>query len=95
MAGQLKQIDRTDGEIDALSMRLASVRTLAYVANRPDWLADPAHWQGVTRALEDRLSDTLHEKLMARFIDRRTSALIRGPGRARRDAGRRRRPTGR
>ncbi|HEX3918133.1 MAG TPA: helicase-related protein [Caulobacteraceae bacterium] len=80
MAGQLKQVDRTEGEIDALSMRLANVRTLAYVANRPDWLADAAHWQGVTRALEDRLSDTLHEKLMARFIDRRTSALIRGLG---------------
>jgi ATP-dependent RNA helicase SUPV3L1/SUV3 len=80
MAGQFKQVDRTDGEIDALSMRLANVRTLAYVANRPDWLADPAHWQGVTRALEDRLSDTLHEKLMARFIDRRTSALMRGLG---------------
>ncbi len=80
MAGQLRQVDRTDGEIDALSMRLANVRTLAYVANRPDWLADPAHWQGVTRALEDRLSDTLHEKLMARFIDRRTSALMRGLG---------------
>jgi len=80
MAGQLKQVDRTDGEIEALSMRLANVRTLAYVANRPDWLADSAHWQGVTRALEDRLSDTLHEKLMARFIDRRTSALMRGLG---------------
>ena len=80
MAGQFKQVDRTDGEIDALSMRLANVRTLAYVANRPDWLGDPAHWQGVTRALEDRLSDTLHEKLMARFIDRRTSALMRGLG---------------
>jgi ATP-dependent RNA helicase SUPV3L1/SUV3 len=80
MAGQLKQIDRAEGEIDALSMRLSNVRTLAYVANRPDWLADPAHWQGLTRALEDRLSDTLHEKLMARFIDRRTSALMRGLG---------------
>ncbi len=82
MAGQYRQVDRTDGEIDALSMRLANVRTLAYVANRPDWLGDPAHWQGVTRALEDRLSDTLHEKLMARFIDRRTSALMRGLGQA-------------
>jgi len=80
MAGQLKLLDRTDGEIDALSTRLAGVRTLAYVANRPDWLADPTHWQGVTRTLEDRLSDTLHEKLMARFIDRRTSALMRGLG---------------
>ncbi|MBW8814144.1 MAG: phosphonate-binding protein [Caulobacterales bacterium] len=75
---QYGHLDRTDGEIDALAARLASVRTLAYVANRPDWLADPAEWQGRTRALEDRLSDTLHEKLMARFVDRRTSALMRG-----------------
>jgi ATP-dependent RNA helicase SUPV3L1/SUV3 len=78
IAKQYAHLDRTDGEIDALAARLASVRTLAYVSNRPDWLADPAEWQGRTRALEDRLSDTLHEKLMARFVDRRTSALMRG-----------------
>ncbi|HEX5378625.1 MAG TPA: helicase-related protein [Phenylobacterium sp.] len=78
MASQYKHLDRTDGEIDTLSGRLASVRTLAYVANRPDWLVDAAGWQGRTRVLEDRLSDTLHEKLMARFVDRRTSALMRG-----------------
>ncbi len=53
------------------------VRTLAYVANRADWLADPESWRGRARALEDRLSDTLHEQLMQRFIDRRTSALMR------------------
>jgi ATP-dependent RNA helicase SUPV3L1/SUV3 len=75
---QYAHLDRADGDIDTLAARLASVRTLAYVANRPDWLADPAGWQGRTRALEDRLSDTLHEKLMARFVDRRTSALMRG-----------------
>jgi ATP-dependent RNA helicase SUPV3L1/SUV3 len=78
MAQQYKHLDRTDGEIDTLSARLASVRTLAYVANRPDWLSDASGWQGRTRMLEDRLSDTLHEKLMARFVDRRTSALMRG-----------------
>ncbi len=77
LAGQFKHLDRTDGEIDTLSTRLAGVRTLAYVANRPDWIADAAGWQGRTRALEDRLSDTLHEKLMARFVDRRTSTLMR------------------
>jgi ATP-dependent RNA helicase SUPV3L1/SUV3 len=75
---QFRGLDRLDGEIDALSARLASVRTLAYVANRSDWLRDPAHWQGRTHGLEDRLSDTLHERLMQRFIDRRTSALMRG-----------------
>ena len=77
IAGQYKHLDRTDGEIDTLAARLAGVRTLAYVANRPDWLADPGGWQGKTRLLEDRLSDTLHEKLMARFVDRRTSVLMR------------------
>ncbi len=82
MAEQHRQLDRLHGEIDALSTRLAGVRTLAYVANRPDWLVDAAHWREVTRGLEERLSDTLHEKLMARFIDRRTSALVRGLGRA-------------
>jgi ATP-dependent RNA helicase SUPV3L1/SUV3 len=78
IAQQYRGLDRTDGEIDALAARLSNVRTLAYVANRPDWLADPASWQGQTRQLEDRLSDILHEKLMARFVDRRTSALMRG-----------------
>ena len=78
IAGQFQSLDRLDGDIDALSARLASVRTLAYVANRADWLRDPAHWQGRTHQLEDRLSDTLHERLMQRFIDRRTSALMRG-----------------
>jgi ATP-dependent RNA helicase SUPV3L1/SUV3 len=78
IARQYAHLDRTDGDIDSLATRLASVRTLAYVANRPDWLADAANWQGQTRSLEDRLSDTLHEKLMARFVDRRTSALMRG-----------------
>ncbi len=81
MGEQYRQLDRMHGEIDALSTRLAGVRTLAYVANRPDWLADAAHWRDKTRGLEERLSDTLHEKLMARFIDRRTSALMRGLGR--------------
>ncbi len=77
MQGQFAALDRTDGDIDALSARLARVRTLAYVANRADWLADPQGWQASARALEDRLSDTLHQCLMQRFIDRRTSALLR------------------
>ncbi|HEY1454696.1 MAG TPA: helicase-related protein [Roseiarcus sp.] len=77
MHGQFAGLDRIDGDIDTLSTRLAQVRTLAYVANRADWLADPASWQGRARSLEDRLSDTLHQSLMQRFVDRRTSALLR------------------
>jgi ATP-dependent RNA helicase SUPV3L1/SUV3 len=76
-ARQLGQFDRTDGDIDTLSARLAQVRTYNYIANRPDWLADPEHWQGVTRQVEDNLSDALHERLAHRFVDRRTSMLMR------------------
>ncbi|MEO0977489.1 MAG: helicase-related protein [Pseudomonadota bacterium] len=74
---QLAFADRTDGDIDTLANRIAHIRTWTYVANRPDWLADPAHWQGETRDIEDRLSDALHERLTQRFVDRRTSVLMR------------------
>jgi ATP-dependent RNA helicase SUPV3L1/SUV3 len=74
---QVAQADRTDGGIDTLSNRIAHVRTWTFVANRPDWLVDPEHWQGVTRAVEDKLSDALHERLAERFVDRRTSVLMR------------------
>jgi ATP-dependent RNA helicase SUPV3L1/SUV3 len=74
---QIAQADRTDGDIDTLSTRIAHIRTWTFAANRPDWLADPEHWQGVTRAVEDKLSDALHERLLERFVDRRTSVLMR------------------
>jgi ATP-dependent RNA helicase SUPV3L1/SUV3 len=76
-ARQVAQADHTEGDIDSLSTRIAHVRTWTFVANRPDWLADPDHWQGVTRGVEDKLSDALHERLTARFVDRRTSVLMR------------------
>ncbi len=76
-AAQLAALDRTDGEIDTLSARIAQVRTWTFVANRPDWLPDPEHWQGMARLVEDKLSDALHERLAHRFVDRRTSVLMR------------------
>jgi ATP-dependent RNA helicase SUPV3L1/SUV3 len=76
-ARQVAQADHTDGDIDTLSTRIAHIRTWTFAANRPDWLGDPDHWQGVTRAIEDRLSDALHERLAERFVDRRTSVLMR------------------
>ncbi|MFH1556775.1 MAG: helicase-related protein, partial [Pseudomonadota bacterium] len=76
-ARQIALTDRAEGDIDTLSRRIAQVRTLTFVANRPDWLTDPEHWQGVTRGVEDKLSDALHERLAQRFVDRRTSVLMR------------------
>jgi ATP-dependent RNA helicase SUPV3L1/SUV3 len=77
VAEQVRRADRTDGEMDTLSARIAQIRTWTYVSNRPGWLADPAHWQEKTRDIEDRLSDALHERLTKRFVDRRTSVLMR------------------
>ncbi len=76
-AAQVDQANRTDGDIDTLSGRIAQIRTWTFVANRPDWLYDPDHWQGITRDLENKLSDALHERLTERFVDRRTSVLMR------------------
>ncbi len=77
LAGQIKRIDRTDGDIDTLSRRLAYIRTWTYVAQRNGWVDDEEHWRGTTRAVEDRLSDALHGALTRRFVDRRTSVLLR------------------
>ncbi len=76
-ARQVAQADRVDGDIDTISTRIAHIRTWTFAANRPDWLADPEHWQEVTRGVEDKLSDALHERLAERFVDRRTSVLMR------------------
>src|SRR5205807_4550797 len=76
-SAQVAQADRTDGDIDTLANRIAHIRTWTFAANRPDWLADPEHWQGIARGVEDRLSDALHERLADRFVDRRTSVLMR------------------
>ncbi len=76
-AAQVDQADRVDGDIDTLSGRIAQIRTWTFVANRPDWLGDPEHWQEITREVENKLSDALHERLTERFVDRRTSVLMR------------------
>ena len=77
LAKQIHHIDKTAGDIETLSKRLAFIRTWTYVAQRNGWVADANHWRGATRAIEDRLSDALHERLTQRFVDRRTSVLMR------------------
>ncbi len=77
MAKEVRRAESTEGDIDVLSARIAQIRTWTFVSHRPGWLADPAHWQEKTREIEDRLSDALHERLTKRFVDRRTSVLMR------------------
>ena len=79
VADRLRRLDRVQGEIESLMGRIAFVRTWTYVAYQGAWLRDPEHWQGRARAIEDRLSDALHERLARRFVDRRTIMLLQ-PG---------------
>ena len=57
--------------------RLSGVRVWSYIAARGDWLTDAETWQARARGVEDRLSDVLHERLTARFVDRRAAHLMR------------------
>ncbi|RJL19117.1 helicase-related protein [Paracoccus siganidrum] len=77
LARAVNRIDRVHGDIDAISKRLAYIRTWTYVAQRSGWVQDESHWRNETRAVEDRLSDALHAALTQRFVDRRTSVLLR------------------
>jgi len=75
---EIDKLDRSEGDLDALQSRLAHIRTWTYAASRADWLQDAEEWRMRTRAVEDKLSDALHDALTQRFIDRRTSALLKG-----------------
>ncbi|HYC03073.1 MAG TPA: helicase-related protein [Azospirillaceae bacterium] len=77
VAAQVAKLDRVEGDIDALVTRIAHVRTWTYIAHRQGWLPDPVHWQERTRAIEDKLSDALHERLTQRFVDKRSAGLVR------------------
>lgn len=76
-ASQLEKLDRLAGDVDTLSHRISHVRTWTYLSHRPGWLERASYWQGEARRIEDALSDALHEKLTQRFVDRRTSVLLK------------------
>ncbi len=77
LAREVRRLDNPEGDIDTLARRIAGIRVWTYVSHRPDWVARAAHWTEITRRIEDRLSDALHHRLQSRFVDRRTSVLVR------------------
>ncbi|WP_308515282.1 helicase-related protein [Sphingomonas flavescens] len=79
-AAEVARLDNMSGDIEALADRLAGIRSWAYIAHRADWLKEPVKWADRTREVEARLSDALHERLTQRFVDRRTSVLVRDIG---------------
>jgi ATP-dependent RNA helicase SUPV3L1/SUV3 len=77
LAANIAALSRPEGDIDTLMQRLAGIRVWSYIAARTDWVGDALHWQGQARAVEDLLSDALHERLTSRFVDRRAAHLMR------------------
>lgn len=77
LAPRINRLERTDGDLDSISNRLAHMRTFTYLSHRAEWLEHAGYWQERTRAIEDALSDALHEKLTQRFVDKRTSVLLK------------------
>jgi ATP-dependent RNA helicase SUPV3L1/SUV3 len=67
---QVQRLDDVAGELDTLLMRMAAIRTWTFITHRTDWLSHAHEWQARTLAIEDKLSDALHEQLVSRFVDR-------------------------
>ncbi len=78
MKKQLSFLDKTEGNVDSISNRIANVRTWSYVANKSKWVDNQDYWIERTKYLEDKLSDSLHDELIKTFIDKRASVLARG-----------------
>ncbi|MFV8748980.1 helicase-related protein [Nannocystaceae bacterium ST9] len=69
MRERIDRLAKVDGDLHALLDRLATIRTWTYVSHHRKWIHDPEFWQARTRTIEDELSDALHERLMARFVE--------------------------
>ena len=77
MKEQLKGLEKDHGNIDLLSHRLSNVRTWSYVANKKNWVENSDYWVQLTKSIEDKLSDKLHDELTKSFIDKKISLLSR------------------
>ena len=77
MKDQLKGLEKDHGNVDLLSHRLSNVRTWSYVANKKNWVENSDYWVQLTKNIEDKLSDKLHDELTKSFIDKKISILSR------------------
>ncbi len=80
VAQAIAQLDNTSGDIDTLQGRIAAIRSWSYITQRPDWVRAKEEMAARARAAEARLSDALHARLTERFVNRRTSVLIKKLG---------------
>lgn len=82
LAREIERLDETSGDVDALTLRIAFVRTWTYITHHRAWVSDGAAWQQRTREIEDRLSDALHARLVERFVRVRSTSRTAPPARS-------------
>lgn len=80
VAQAIAALDNVSGDIDTLQGRIAAIRSWAYIAQRPDWILAKEEMAARARAVEARLSDALHARLTERFVNRRTTVLMKKLG---------------
>ncbi|MCB2059465.1 MAG: helicase-related protein [Novosphingobium sp.] len=80
VAQAIAALDNVSGDIDTLQGRIAAIRSWAYIAQRPDWVIAREEMAARARAVEARLSDALHGRLTERFVNRRTTVLMKKLG---------------
>ena len=80
VAGSIAALDNVAGDIDTLQGRIAAIRSWSYIAQRPDWVLAREEMAARARAVEARLSDALHARLTERFVNRRTTVLMKKLG---------------
>jgi ATP-dependent RNA helicase SUPV3L1/SUV3 len=84
MAGHLQRLDDVQADLETLLARMSAVRTWTYIAQHARWVDDAGDWQARAGAIEDHLSDALHEQLVARFVEvrgkRRSAARAEARG---------------
>ena len=80
VAARIAELDRTSGDIDTLQGRIAAIRSWAYICQRPDWVLARDEMAARARAVEAKLSDALHARLTERFVNRRTTILMKSLG---------------
>ena len=80
IAARIAELDRMQGDIDTLQGRIAAIRAYAYICQRPDWVLARDEMAARARAVEAKLSDALHARLTERFVNRRTTLLMKSLG---------------
>ena len=74
---RIKACENVSEDIEDLTKKIARIRTWTYICQKSDRVKNAEYWRQKTRALENDLSDALHEALKKRFVNKKTHILLK------------------